>query len=288
MKFIIIFILTFLIYPIYLNAAKIYVKIGTTKKESQLKVIKSRLDAMGLNMLYRTTDSRYIVYSGPYQKLKSASYAAKKIQKYYPYAKVLKSKKQEKKQKTEQVKQSISSQQEKEPFFVEIALGNSSTLPHHSIEEGSVIIDEPKDSGMSYTAEAGKIFDNGFSLSLGYMRFNTDELIFSNTYGRVSYTFDKQLVFSPYFGVLAGSSDLKWRSDPIENMSSDSSIDSDSLFIGTQVGIIYNSFEKISYSLGYQSIFMNQNTNIEVDTTNKSSLKYDMIRSLQLGVRYKF
>ena len=288
MKYIVIFILTFLIFPTFLNADKIYVKIGSTKKESQLKAINSRLDVMGLNMLYKTTNTRYIVYSGPFQELKSASYAAKKIQKYYPYAKIIKTKKQEKKQKTEQVKHSVSSQQEENPFFIKLSLGNCSTLPHHSIEEGSVIIEEPKDSGMSYTAEAGKIFDNGFSLSLGYMRFNTDDLVFNNIYARVNYTFAKQYVFSPYFGVLAGTSDLKWNSDPIENMSSDSSIDSDSLFMGTQVGVVYNSFDKISYSLGYQCIFMNQTTNIEVDSTNKSSLKYDTIRSLQLGVRYKF
>jgi len=294
MKFITFFILIFLLSPSFLNAASNYIGVAQTTSKNQLRIINSRFKSMGLKMLYKTSGKKYFIYSGPYKTSNSITYAIKKIKRYFPNAKILNYKAKQipsvkapvvikTETKYEQVKQ-----KNKSGFYIGTAFGYSSAPSTHTISQGSVTIQEPNNSGINYMIDGGYNFENGFSFGLAYMKFDASDLVFDNMYGIVNYRFANNNNFTPYFGVLAGFSSLKWSVDPILNASETSNNDSTSLIGGTQAGVIYNGIEDISLLLGYKCIIMGHTTNIEVDTDNISKLQHKALHTLQLEIQYNF
>jgi len=291
MRFTGILVLFFLLFPSFLNAAANFVQVTQTTKKSQLRVIKSKLNKMGLKMVYKKSGSRYIIYSGPYRSSKSASYAVKKMRRYFPYAKVMTKKRKklkpiDKSTKNKKVFLTKDTKQLK-GFFAGLSVGYSSSPSNHTTETGSIEIIVPNNTGISFDLEGGYHFKNGFSTSLSYMKFDASDLVFDNIYGTVKYRFSDFNNYVPYFGILAGYSSLVWNVDPIKNPAEGSSNDSESFFAGSQAGIIYTGFETVSLSFGYQCMFMGHTTNIE-EGDNSSKIQHDALHSIQLGVQYNF
>ena len=294
MRFMGILLFFFLLFPSFLNAAASYVQVTQTTTKSKLRIIKSKLNKMGLKMVFKRSGSRYLVYSGPYKNLKSASYAVKKIKRYFPYAKVVgkKNKKLKPIEKSTQNKQ-ISTTKTLRPiktkkingFFTGLALAYSSAPSNQSGTIKDIVI--PSNSGISFSLEGGYHFENGLSFSLAYMKFNAGDLVFDNTYGVANYRFSSFGGFVPYFGVLAGYSSLVWNISPIKDVSSASSNNSESFFTGSQTGILYKGFDIISILIGYQCIFMSHTTNIS-NGTDTSKLEHKALHSLQIGIQYNF
>jgi len=297
MRFIGVLVLFFLLFPSFLSAAANFVQVTQTTKKSQLRAIKSKLSKMGLKMVYKKSGSRYIVYSGPYRNSKSASYAVKKMKRYFPYAKVVAKKRKKfkpigKSTKNEQAfltkKLKTKDTKKMKGFFTGVSLGYSPSPSNHTVVKGTIEdLKVPNNTGISFNLDGGYHFENGFSTSLSYMKFDASDLVFDNIYGTINYRFSDFNNFVPYFGVLAGYSSLVWNVDPIKNPAEGSSNDSESFFAGSQTGIIYTGFEVVSLSFGYHCMFMGHTTNIE-DGVNSSKLQHDTLHSLQIGVQYNF
>ena len=302
MRFIGIFLLFFLLFPSFLNAASNYVQVTQTKNKKQLRIIKAKLKNMGLKMVYKKSGSRYLVYSGPYKSSKSSSYALKKIKRYFPYAKIT----NKKKKKLKPAKKEIPSKKNLIPaveieqskdvgkptntkkisgFFTGISLGYSSAPTNSTVDADSTEPHIPNNKGISFNLEGGYHFENGFSSSLSYMKFNASDLVFDNVYGTINYRFRDFNDFVPYFGALVGYSSLVWNIDPVEEIVGDS--DSESFFAGTQTGILYKGFDSFSLLLGYQCMFMGHITNIE-DGDSSSKLQHETLHTIQMGIQYNF
>ncbi|MEA3228749.1 MAG: hypothetical protein U9P38_06740 [Campylobacterota bacterium] len=271
MKFIAILLLTFLISQTLLNAEEIYIQVTTATSKKKLRTINKKFKNMSLPMVHKKTTTRYLIYSGPYRSGASASFALERIQQTFPNAKIKTKKK---------------TKEKKSGAYLNIALGFSSAPSTHAVEEGCVIIEEPNNKGISYNIDGGYTLKNGFSIGLGYLRFDATDLLFDNVYGSLNYRFNDYYDYTPYIGVLGGFSGLKWFTDPIDNPLEGSNNDSSSFLFGTQTGIVYNSGSVVSLYLGYQCLFMNHITNITLDKENSSKLKHNTLHTLQIGLHF--
>jgi len=270
MKFITIFLLTFFISITLLNAKDTYIQVTSTASKGKLRAIHSKFRKMNLKMIYKTTATKYFIYSGPYQDTDSSAFALQKIKRYFPQARIQAS-------KIKKVKDS--------GLYLNIALGFSSAPSTHIVSKGCVIIDEPKNKGVSYNIDGGYTFENGFSIGVGYLRFDATDLLFDNVYGSINYRFNDYNNFIPYIGALGGYSSLKWFTDPIDNPVEGNN-DSSSLLFGTQTGLVYRLTSIVSVYAGYQCLFMNHITNITVDTKNRSQLKHNTLHTIQMGLHF--
>lgn len=280
MQFTAVVLSIFLLIPTVLSAANNYIKIGVTSSTRQLHIVQYRVSQLGLREIHRVKNGRYIIYSGPYVNKTTTLYAFTKIKRYFPNATLL----LQSEKKQQRVKKSDSL-----PFFIGVGMSYSSAPSSHIIESGTVEINKPKNSGLSYGVDAGYNFYDHFAIGLGYLKFDTDDLVFNNLYGILNYKFSPfKEKFTPYFEVVAGYSTLKWNIDPITNASSDSNNDSTSPFLGTQAGILYSLSQHISLFTEYQCMFMTHTTNLTVDNKNRSKIQHTTLHSLQIGLQYNF
>jgi len=284
MRFVVVFFLLFNIATVA-KALNVYVKVVDTQRQEKVKLARYRLYKMQLHSFYRTTSYGYAVYSGPYKNNTDAYIALQRVQKYYRHAKIIQPK-VAKKRAGSSYKSSFATR--KIPLHISVGMSYASAPSTHTIISGTVQVKEPKNSGYSYTIEGEYDLSESFSAGLGYMRFDADDLLFDNFYAKLRYkfaTFDK---YTPYFSLLAGNSSLTWSVDPIANPTSDSNNDSTSLFLGTEVGLLYHFDTKVSFYSEYQCIFMGHTTNILVDTQNRSKLQHNILHTVQMGLQYNF
>jgi len=270
MKFITILLLTFFMSKTLLNAKDIYIQVTSTASKGKLRAINNKFKKMNLKMIYKTSATKYFIYSGPYEDMDSGSFALQKIKHYFPHARI----------KSHKVKQAKDS-----GLYLNIAVGFSSAPSTHIVSEGCVIIDEPKNKGVSYNIDGGYTFENGFSMGVGYLRFDATDLLFDNLYGSINYRFNDYNNFIPYIGALGGYSSLKWFTDPISNKVEGNN-DSSSLIFGTQTGLVYRLNSFVAIYVGYQCLFMNHITNITVDSKNRSQLKHNTLHTVQIGLHF--
>lgn len=287
MKFIIILLSLFII-PILLNGEQIYIQVTKLNSKKKLRLVKYKLDKLGLKMLYKKNSRSFIVFSGPYKTIESASNAKYKLKRYFPKIKILYHKKNISQKEIKPIK---IKKLNDTSFFINLSSGYASVPSSHIIKEGSITITEPNDKGVVYNLGIGYEFKNNFLLGFNYMNLNLKDLVFTNIYGDIKYQFNTYKKFTPYFGLLIGISDLKWKVDPIEANQDNLNNKSESIFWGSSAGIIYNRFSTISIYSGYQCIFMNHTTNITNKTTtstNSSVLQHNSIHLLKIGLIYKF
>ena len=287
MKFVSILILSFVIFSTFLNAEDIYIKLGTASSKQQLKSVKSTLNRMGYRMVYKVKNFRYIAYSGPYRSVKSSHYALRDIKPYFTNAQIIQTPKTKNSRRKTSSKELTATHSDNSGVFTTLRVGYSSAPSTHTIESGSVIINEPNSSGVSYSLEVGYLFKNSLSFSVNYMQLDASDLVFDNIYGSFDYRFNEFEDFTPFLGVSMGFSTLKWNIDPIDNATSDSNKDSSSILWGTSAGVIYPMAYSLFLSLSYQCMFMQHTTDIQ-DATNKSSLQHNSMHSLLIGLQYKF
>lgn len=287
MKFIIILLSLFII-PVLLNSEPIYIQVTKLNNKNSLKVVKHRLDKFGLNMLYKRKDKKFIVFSGPYKTIKTASNIKYKLKKYFPKIRILYNKKNT---STKVIKSVENKEFNDKYFFINLSTGYASAPSSHIIKEGSITITEPNDKGLVYNLGVGYEFKNRFLLGFNYMNLNLKDLVFSNIYGDIKYKFKSYKKYTPYFGLLIGFSDLKWKVDPIKAKQENLNNKSESIFWGSSAGIFYDGFSNLSIYSGYQCIFMNHSTNITNKTTtatNFSVLQHSSIHLLKIGFLYRF
>jgi len=269
MKLITILLLTFFISQTLLNAKDIYIQVTSTSSKNTLRAINNHFKKMKLKMIYKTTSTKYFIYSGPYTNENDSTIALKKIKHYFPQARIPHRKKDK-----------------DDGTYLNIAIGYSSTPSTHEVQTGCVIIDIPNNKGISYNIDGGYTFKNGFAIGFGYLRFDATDLLFDNVYGSINYRFNDYSSFIPYVGALGGYSSLKWFTDPIPNPVEGSNNDSSSFLFGTQTGVIYKMSGIVSLYIGYQCLFMNHITNITVDSKNRSKLKHNTLHTMQIGFHF--
>lgn len=263
-----------------LYANSYYIKVADVKSKTQLRTIKSKLNSLGLKMIFKKSSHYYSVYLGPYKAKKQTHYVYKKIKRYFPSAKLLTS--LTKKQSKMVEKQNVMK------YYTALTFNYSLAPLTRTKIEGNVEISEPKNTGLSVSFEGGMDLPYNLSMGAGFSQFSTGDLIFSNFYGVVNYKFNTYKLFEPSFGVILGYSSLKWNTDPIANPSKDSSNDSTSPYCGTQVGVSYKGLKYVDLFVAYKYLYMQQATTIQVDTINILKLQYTMLHSIGLGVKYKF
>ncbi|QSZ40609.1 hypothetical protein GJV85_00235 [Sulfurimonas aquatica] len=298
MKFFVVFIL----FLSLLFSADNYILVTKATKKAHLNSIYSKLKRVGEKMLYIKNSRSYIIYTGPYGNALSSKKALSRIRYYFPHAKismrkqeqksdVLQQKVKNKKTDSENSSQLFYTNNHKSGSFIKFGTGFSSAVSTHSIESGTVKINEPNSNGISYTLGAGYNFKNGFFISTNYMHLNTDDIAFDNIYASLNYKFENIKKFTPYFGLMSGYSRLGWSVGPIDSVDPVSNNNSDSLFFGTLAGVLYESTENFSYFINYDCLFMQHTTNIDNSTAtsiNISSLKHNTLHSLKLGIQYNF
>lgn len=286
MKFVSFFILFFCSYTLY--AQSTYVIVTKVQKKEQLGEIYSRFSKLNLKMLYSYNKNYYTIYSGPYKTASSAKRALRRLHPYFKHAKISRRHSIGKKQESDK---KVALSQKNSGFYLGLAMGYASAPSSHIIEEGSVLINEPNNAGMTLGASAGYNFESGFALGLGYMNFDATDIEFDNLYTELNYRFEEHDSFVPYFGALVGYSSLTWNVSPIPSPQKVSNNNSDSFFWGTQAGILYKISDSVSLTSVYQCVFMGHTTNINTSTQtvrNVSALEHNTLHSLQLGINYNF
>jgi len=273
MKLMIILLLITFISQTLLSAKDIYIEVTSVKTKQKLRVVNNRFHNIKLPMIYKNFHKKYYIYSGPYKEEQQSLVALKKIKHYFPKARI----KKEKKSKTD-IKES--------GVYLNIAVGFSSAPSTNELEEGSVIIQKPQSTGVSYNISTGYSFENGLSIGIGYLRFNATDLLFNNMYGELNYQFNDYDSFIPYIGILGGYSSLTWFTDPIDNPDKDANNDSSSFIVGTQTGLMYKITDIFSLYFGYQCLFMNHVTNITLDSSNSSKLEHNTLHTVQIGLHF--
>ncbi len=278
MKIITILLFNFFIFTTILNAKNSYIQVTTTKSKSKLKTITKKFKSMGIKTVYKKTKTKYLIYSGPYKNQDSASDALEKIQKYYPKAQI--------KGHTK-----LSNPQKDWGTYFNLSLGFSHSPSTQT--NGCVVINEPKNSGISYNVNGGYVFKSNFAFEVGYLRFDASDLLFDNVYSAVSYRFNDYRLgtdndYVAYIGFMAGYSSLKWFHSPIPPPPDEDSShnNSTSYLFGTKTGLIYNMFDSFSMFVGYQCLFMSHTTNLTDTDGKKSKLEHNTLHTLQLGVEF--
>lgn len=278
MKILTILLFNFFIFTTILNAKNIYIQVTTTKSKSKLSNIVQNFKAIGIKTVYKKTRTRYLIYSGPYQKLDSALYALKKIQKHYPKAEI-------------KGKAKLSNPERDRGTYFNLSLGFSHAPSTQTT--GCVVINEPKNSGISYNVNGGYVFKSNFAFEIGYLRFDATDLLFDNLYGAINYRFNDYKLgvnndYVAYIGFIAGYSSLKWFHSPIPPPPDEDSShnNSTSYLFGTKTGLIYNMFDTFSMFVGYQCLFLGHTTNLTDTDGRTSKLEHNTIHTLQLGIEF--
>ena len=258
-----------------------YVKVAQTKSAKELKRIKYKLNRIGVSTFHKTSRTAYTVYSGPYRDTVSANRALKKVKRRYKRASVfsIQNKKNKKKAKAKSFN--------KNKMFVGGAIGYSSVPLTH---RGNIEIYLPNDTGLSYNLHTGYNLNSRMFLTADYMLSDAKDVVFNNLSVSANYKFGPYARVSPYFGLVAGYSQITWNRNPIDNSTEKGSNVTGSYLVGTQIGAIYNSSKAISLFMNYQCLFMAHNTNINTADVppEATTLKHKDLTNLQFGVRYSF
>ncbi len=263
-------VLIFILISINLHASSKYILLTKVKNKQQLKYVHNKLNKLNVKTFYKkTTNNEYIIYTN---KFSSNKYLLNKLKKYFPHARISNDTKNKEREQTS------------ENFYIGLGIGYNSSPSTQKINNININVKEPNNSGLGYNIDIGYIFKNNFSIAVGYMNFNTSDIMFDNVYSAINYRFSNFNNISPFFGALVGYSSLRWSTPPLIGAADDSSSNSDSIFGGTQAGIIYKGFTPSNIYIAYQCLFMNHKTNIETD----SSIKHNTLHTLQLGFQYNF
>lgn len=281
MRFVYTVILLFIVFVSSLDA-KSYIKLTTTTSKYEALSLRKKLHNLGYQViLKRIMDKRYSIYLGPFEKESRAKSALKRLKIYFP-----KSFLWIPKQTTTKVR--VKEQTKKKIFALNMNIGYSSFPSTHIIQEGSVVITQPKTDGLSQSLGLHYFWTEQTIVGFSLMRMSSSDLLFTNLYISLDYQFQKLVQnYFPYFGILGGYSLLKWNIDPIEN-SETSNNDSQSLFYGTHVGIKHTLSSNWDIIFDYQCIFMKHTTNLQIDANNRSKLQHNISHTFSLGFVYNF
>ncbi len=277
-----------------LYAKLVYVNVTNVKSKKQLSYPYRKLKSMGFKMSYKRKSYGYAVYTGPYNSQASLDRAYKKIKRRFRYARVVVydlGKKQESQlqpQQKQKVLQPCAKEKKDTGFIAGLSVGYGDAPSSHVLVSGSVIVSDPKSSGVDYSLFGGYDFANGVSLLVNYMYLNTKDLEFSNYYGSLHYRFEHLGPFIPYVGASLGYSSLKWNTSPIANASPSSNNNSADIMYGTQIGLLYELFQNISLKVDYNYLFLHHTTNITQGTTGSSKLQHNTLNTILIGLQYSF
>lgn len=124
--------------------------------------------------------------------------------------------------------------------------------------------------------------------SVNYMHMDADDLVFDNLYISVGYNFEKLGEYEPRFGLSFGMSALTWHKSPLEDVSSASKNNSETLIYGTEFGINYDGYEKFIPFIQYHCMFMDHTTNLTQNIVNTSRLQHKTLHTILFGIAYSF
>jgi len=270
-------------------ASDIYIKLGTTTSNKQVQQIKNIIDSMGYKLYTQQEDAKVHLYTGPHKNKNAALEALQRLKKVFPSAAAVKL-------RTSTVESNIKESSNVQngaddltrPFFVTASLGFHNTKGDLSGTIDTTLIEEPKDSGMSYGIEFGYKLNRSVWFGIGYEILGTGDLTINNAYMSANYNFLQASSFDLYGGIVAGYSSLKWNSDPLvdaESLSGPSSF-----FAGAQLGISYPLGARGLALIGSYSLL---NTSLKTvlsdpNTTTTSTIEHTMMHNLKLGLQYSF
>jgi len=263
-----------------------YIKIAKTSSKDKLLSLNSTFTQIGVPVKYSYTDSKYLIYAGPYDDEESAKEGLEIIKKYIPSAFIVKNEDAQKVIKQKNSQSRNASSRDDNNFFVGLDLGYSNSTSNHIGKEGSVVAKAPYEDFASYGLDLGYEFRNGIFCTLGYSQIMNGDIIMDNIYLTLNYKFTTYYNFSPYFGLVVGNSYLKWNMYPIENPTSFDD-QSTSLLTGAQFGLRYPINDEISFSLAYRVAAMDHVSTLEVPGSS-SELHHKRLDNILFGIQYKF
>jgi len=275
-----IFITIFLsIFVLNLSAEDAYKRIIITKtlKESSLKEIKMKLDAIGIAMYvkksWHNNNYNYYVYSKKYDSDYMIKKDLKNIRTMFKSAYIIE-KKKEVVHKKEKKATKISSHTPLSPYFIGVNLGFDNISGTSSSSSST----ETSSSGVSFGIEGGYVVDDDISISLGYLNTSSSDISINNLYISGLYKITNYDEIDIYGGLLLGYSILELTNFKYTKPSSSS-------LAGLQFGAKYNFDKNIAFFTNYQGMMMDHIVKI---TDDNSEIKFSFIHNLQLGLLYRF
>ncbi len=248
-----------------------YILITKTSNRAYLSEIHSKLKEIDVKMHIKEDKSSYFIYSGLYLKKESLDKALKNIKRYFPHAYVVA--KREELQETKEEKKSVEVQKRDSYFFgLALAYGKIGG------DTGDLSASKIDNSYLSYSVEGGYYLSENIYTSLIYLNASSDDIRVDNIMVTINYKVNIVKDLDIFGGLLAGLSNLQL------SEFKDSTASSSALF-GAQFGAVYNFYGAFDIYTSYQGIYMEHIINLE-DTT--SSIKFDSIHNIQLGLLYKF
>jgi len=276
----IIFILSSTIY----SSEKSYIKIAKTSSKETLLALNSKFERIGVPIKYNYSNSKYIIFSGPYDDYDSAVDGLKKIKSYFPSAFIVENKDADRIMKQKQKSDTMG--KEDNNYFVTLGLSYNNATSNHIVRKGNVIAYIPNENFFGYALDLGYEFDNGVFTSLGFAQIINNDIIMSNIYLTLNYKFKTYFNLSPYMGLVVGNSYLTWNTPPITDITyfDDRST---SGFTGIQFGVSYPIYKQISLSLGYRLIVMDHMSRLEVKD-DRSDIQHKRVDNILFGLQYNF
>ena len=260
-----------------LNASESFEQIIITKtsQKSNLGAIKKKLDSINVKMFVQKVDSYYLVYSPRYDDMAQANKSLKKINYYFPYARLIeRDVKNEEKKEKETTEEVTSTSTNENNFF--IALGAS--LSNISGTTADTNASALTSNGTSYAVEAGYKFNENIFATLGYIDSSTSDINVNNMYASVNYNMSVTNDLSMYVGFIGGFSTLELTGYPTSTSSS-------SALLGGQLGVMYEVTDYMSVYSVYKGLLMSHSVEL-IDAG--SSVEFSFLHNLQTGVRFKF
>lgn len=249
-------LLTILLLPLVASQDYGRLIITKTSHRTTLQVIKQKLNYVHVRMFIQKSDNYYKIYSQKFQDRESATQALERVKRFFPYARLI----------------SYANKEEKDDFFVNIALGG-----HKLIRDSTIAT-----RGVSYTLEVGYNYTKHINATLAYLTTPTKDANIHNIYTALNYNFNLSKDFYIYTGGLIGYSTLK-----LKNFASSSA--SRAILLGVQTALMYNFNNHIGFYTAYQGLSLGHKVDIvnTAGATNKT-IHINFLHNLQIGLEYRF
>lgn len=173
----------------------------------------------------------------------------------------------------------------KHKYFIDGNIGLAKVTVDSSVNDTHFLSDALDDTGLILDVGIGYRITPNWFIEASAQHTSLDYLSITNWYGSVNYQFTGSDL-NPYVGFVAGYSDLKWDTAPLDNSNSATEDkNANEYFVGGQIGLEYKVSERVSVNTLYQ--YLSNNEEI-VTYVNGQELKHKDQNNFIIGVRYAF
>ncbi len=171
-------------------------------------------------------------------------------------------------------------------FFLDGSIGIGATDVNSYISnDPHFLSDSLDDSGLVLDVGIGYRFTPNWFVELSAQRTTLEYLNIDNFYGSINYQLSGS-EFKPFVGFIAGYSNLKWDTAPLDNSNpSTEDENADGYFIGGSIGLEYEVSERVSVIAQYQYL---SNQEEIITYINGEVMEHKNQQNFTVGVRYAF